>query len=79
MSIALHSAEVAAELYLKGRTPTEYAKRLHNELHSSIALATTISRLMIATPELAHLLRAWPGLLSMLGNHTRVPQTTLVG
>jgi len=78
MSIALHSAEVAAELYLKGRTPAELAARLHNELNSSIALATTISRLMIAAPALAHAVRAWPRILRILGNYTRVPQTALV-
>jgi len=78
MSIALHSAEVAAELYLNGRTSAELAVRLRKELRSSIALATTISRLMIAAPALAHLLRAWPQLLRVLGSHTRVPQTALV-
>ena len=78
MSIALHSAEVAAELYLSGRNSTDLAARLHNELRSSIALATTISRLMIAAPALAHLLRAWPRLLGVLGTFTRVPGTALV-
>ncbi len=78
MSIALHSAEVAAELYVKGRTPAELAARLRKELRSSISLATTISWLMIAAPALAHLLRAWPQLLRVLGNYTRVPQTALV-
>jgi len=78
MSIALHSAEVAAKLYLKNRTSKELAAKLHHELHSSIAMATTISRLMIATPALAHLLRAWPQLLGIFGHCTRVPQTALV-
>jgi flavin-dependent dehydrogenase len=79
MSIALHSAEVAAELYLNGRSSAELAARLRKELRSSIMLATTISRLMIATPALAHLLCAWPQLLRVIGNYTRVPQTALVG
>jgi flavin-dependent dehydrogenase len=78
MSIALHSAEVAAKLYLKNRTSKELTAKLHHELHSSIAMATTISRLMIATPALAHLLRAWPQLLGIFGHCTRVPQTALV-
>lgn len=78
MSIALHSAEVAAELYLKGGTSAELAARLHRELRGSITLATTISRLMIAAPELAHLIRAWPQLLRVLGTRTRVPQAALV-
>jgi flavin-dependent dehydrogenase len=78
MSIALHSAEVAAELYLNGRSSSEFAVRLQKELRSPIALATAISQLLIAAPALAHLLRAWPRLLRVLGNHTRVPQTALV-
>jgi menaquinone-9 beta-reductase len=78
MSIALHSAEVAAELYLNGGTPADLAARLHKELHSSIVLATTISQLMIAAPALAHTVRAWPQLLRILGAYTRVPQTALV-
>jgi len=78
ISIALHSARVAAELYLHGRTPAELALRLQHELRSPIAVATTISRLMIATPALANLLRAWPQLLRVIGDHTRVPQNALV-
>jgi menaquinone-9 beta-reductase len=78
MSIALHSAEVAAELYLNGGKPADLAARLHKELHSSIVLATAISRLMIAAPALAHTIRAWPQLLRIFGTHTRVPQTALV-
>ena len=79
MSIALHSAKVASELYLNGGTSAELAARLRHDLRGSIALATTTSRLMIAAPELAHLLRAWPQLLRALGTRTRVPQTALVG
>ena len=79
MSIALHSAKVASDLYLNGGTSAELAARLHRELRGSIALATTTSRLMIAAPELAHLLRVWPQLLRVLGTRTRVPQTALVG
>jgi menaquinone-9 beta-reductase len=78
ISLALHSAEVAAELYLNGGTPADLAARLRRELHASIALATTISRLIIAAPVLAHTMRAWPQLLPILGTRTRVPQTALV-
>ncbi len=79
MSIALHSAEVAAQLYLNGGTSAELARRLHAELHRSITLATTISRTMIAAPAMASLLRAWPPLLRTLAGGTRVPQAALVG
>jgi flavin-dependent dehydrogenase len=78
ISIALHSAAAAAELYLRGGTPREVAARLQGELRSPIALATTISRLMIAAPALAYLLRACPPLLREFASHTRVPQTAMV-
>jgi flavin-dependent dehydrogenase len=73
MSIALHSAAVAAELYLRGGTPWEFAARLQKELRAPIALATTLSRLMVGAPALAHLLRAWPPLLRVVAGRTRVP------
>ena len=79
MSIALHSAAVAADLYLRGGTSSELAARLHRELHGPIALATKISRLMIGAPALAHILRAWPPMLREFAGRTRVPQTALVG
>ena len=79
MSIALHSAAVGAEIYLNGGTPGELASRLQRELRTPITLATTISRLMIASPALVHLLRAWPPLLRVFAGRTRVPQTALVG
>lgn len=79
ISIALHTAEVAAQLYLKGGTSGELARRLHAELHRSIALATAVSRTMIAAPALASLLRAWPPLLRTIAGGTRVPQAALVG
>ena len=78
MSIALHSAVVASQMYLKGGTSSELAARLQKELRSPIALATTISHLMIATPALAHLLRAWPSLLSEFAGRTRVPRAALM-
>jgi flavin-dependent dehydrogenase len=78
MSIALHSAAIAAELYPRGGTPLELAAQLKKELHAPISLATTISRLMISAPELAHVLRAWPQLLREFAGRTRVPQTALV-
>lgn len=78
MSIALHSAEVAATLYLNQGNSSLLASTLSGELRSSVSLATSISQLMIATPALAHLLRAWPQLLRVLGNRTRIPQTALL-
>ena len=78
MSIALHSAQVAAGLYASGGTSAQLAERLHRELSGSIRLATTVSRLMIAAPGLATLLRMYPSLLTVLATHTRVPQDALI-
>lgn len=78
ISIAVHSAQVAAELYLRGGTAAQLSQRLHTELRGSISLATVISRLMIATPELVHLVRVLPSLLRFLAIYTRVPESALL-
>ena len=79
MSIALHSAVLAADIYIEGGSPQELGAKLKRELRGSIALATTVSRLMISAPGLAHLLRAYPPVLRLLAERTRVPKTALVG
>ncbi len=78
MSIALHSAEVAAELYLNGGTAEQYAQRLHQELRASVRLATVLSQLMLAAPRLAQITRFWPSLLRHFAGHTRVPRSALL-
>lgn len=77
MSIALHSAHLAAEIYLRGGTAAEYAQRLHAQLKGSVRLATALSRLMVAAPVLAQAVRVWPGVLRQFAAHTRVPQRVL--
>lgn len=77
ISIALHSAKLAAGFYLQGATSPEFARRLQGELHKSIAIATGISRLMIAAPALAHAARLWPHLLRHLAANTRIPASAL--
>jgi len=78
MSIALHSAHLAAEIYLRGGTAAEYAQRLHAQLKGSVRLATMLSRLMVAAPVLAQVVRVWPGVLRQFAAHTRVPQWALL-
>ena len=77
ISIALHSAHLAAEVYARGGSSAEFARRLHAQLHSSVRLATALSRLMIAVPGLAGALRAWPGIVGHCASHTRVPRCAL--
>lgn len=73
ISIALHSAQLAAGLYTRGAPVHELARRLHAELRNSIGLATTISRLMVAAPALAHLARLYPPALRLIAARTRIP------
>lgn len=77
ISIALHSAMLAAELYAHGGTSTQLAGRLHRDLQRPISLATSFSRLMVAAPSLAPALHAWPSLLGSIAKHTRVPASAL--
>jgi menaquinone-9 beta-reductase len=73
ISIALHSAQLAAELFARGVDSAAFAHRLRSELRASVNLATTLSRLMVAAPALAQLTRFWPGALCHLAQHTRIP------
>ena len=73
ISIALHSARLAAAMYLRDEPSTEFARRLHRELRNSVRLATMLSRLMIALPVLAQTVQLWPAVLSHLATRTRIP------
>ena len=78
MSIALHSAHLAAEIYLHGGTAVEYAKRLRREVRPAVSLATMFSRLMVRAPALAQVVRLWPGVLAHCASYTRVPERVLL-
>jgi len=78
MSIALHSANLAASLYLSGHTADFFQHRLYKELHNSINLAAMLSRLMIVAPVLAQTARFWPSLLSDIASRTRIPFEALL-
>lgn len=78
MSIALHSAHLAAEMYRRGSTAAEYAERLRREVRSAVELATMFSRLMVRTPVLAQAVRLWPGILAHCASRTRVPEKVLL-
>jgi len=78
MSIALHSAHLAAAMYLGGRTAEEFQQHLQREIRPSIAFATTLSRIMIACPAAAQMVRLWPPLLRQIASQTRVPVRALL-
>jgi flavin-dependent dehydrogenase len=78
MSIALHSAHLAAKAYLSGRSAEYFQQQLHDELRPAIVRATVLSRLMIAFPALAHIVRLQPSWLGLVATHTRVPEPALL-
>ncbi len=73
ISIALHSARLAADLHMRGASSAQLAHRLRADLRASVRLATTTSRLMIAAPALAHAAALWPSVLRHLAMRTRIP------
>jgi menaquinone-9 beta-reductase len=75
ISIALHSAHLAADLFSRSADSAACASRLRSELRASVNLAATLSRLMITAPKLAHLAHFWPGALCHLAQHTRIPNS----
>lgn len=80
MSIALHSAELAASTYLSGGGPNEYQERLAHDVRWQVRLATILSRGLVQRPgQLALFLasRMWPSLLATAASHTRVPDHAL--
>lgn len=78
MSIALHSAHLAAEAYLSGRSAESFQQQLHYELRPAMIRATVLSRLMIAFPALAHIVRLQPSWLGQFAANTRVPEPALL-
>ena len=73
ISIALHSAHLAAEMFLAGYQADAYQMRLARELRRSVKMATTISRAVVASPHLVQFVRLCPPLLRPIANGTRVP------
>jgi flavin-dependent dehydrogenase len=80
MSIALHSAELAAATFLEGGTADAYQRRLSLDVAAQVRLATVLSQGMVRRAGQAAFgaaARAWPGLVSAVASRTRVPQAAL--
>ena len=81
MSIALHSAALAAEMNLARRSPAEYQRRLTRQLRPAMRFATALSQAMvtpaarIAAPILLSLL---PGAMNRIARSTRIPAHALL-
>lgn len=78
MSIALHSAHLAASTYLAGGTAEEFQQQLRREVRSAVKVATALSRMAIAHPTLVQLVRFWPPVLRTIASRTRVPARALM-
>lgn len=73
MSIALHSAFLAADAYRRGVTAQAYQTILARQLKRPVRFATALSRCMVSAPTLAHALRLYPGAMAWIASWTRVP------
>jgi flavin-dependent dehydrogenase len=81
ISIALHSAALAAEMYLAGKSAAEYLSVLRAQLRRSMALATWLSRAAV-TPVGRRLalsaLFLLPHAMQWIATATRIPQASLL-
>lgn len=80
ISIALHSAELAASIYLVGGGPNEYQARLAQDVRWQVRLATALSRALVQRPGQVALFlaaRAWPNLMAAAAARTRVSDHAL--
>jgi len=80
MSIALHSAALAAMTHLAGHPPEMFQRRLARDVAAQVWIATAVSRGLVRRPAQALLgvtARAFPGLASGLAARTRVSEAAL--
>lgn len=76
MSIALHSAQLAAKIFLAGGSAASFQQRMRRDVAHQVAFATAISKLLLATP--AAVMAAiwlWPGAVRLAAVLTRVRAT----
>jgi flavin-dependent dehydrogenase len=81
ISIALHSASLAAQIYLSGGTVEAYQSLLRMQLRRSVALSTWISRAMVTAPgrQLALVgTSILPRTMQWVAASTRVPARALL-
>jgi flavin-dependent dehydrogenase len=80
MSIALHSAELAATTLIRGGSAAEYQHHLADDVKGQMFLATALSRGMVRGPVQALFgaaARVWPSLMSTVAFHTRVSEAAM--
>jgi flavin-dependent dehydrogenase len=80
MSIALHSAELAASTLIQGGTADDYQRQLASDVKGQMVLATALSLGMVHGPVqlvLGALARVWPRLMATVASYTRVSDAAL--
>ena len=81
ISIALHSARLAAEHYLTGRTSAQFQSHLAHDVVKQVRMATVLSR-MLVNPVGQQIsvgtARLIPGLLRRIAHRTRIPDRYLI-
>jgi menaquinone-9 beta-reductase len=81
MSIALHSAILATDMYLNGESAYEYVRRLTSQLRAGMRLASGLSRAMVTPAARAitpFLLSLVPNALGRIALSTRIPNRVLL-
>jgi menaquinone-9 beta-reductase len=76
ISIALHSARLAAEYYVAGKSPSQFQGRLARDIAEQVRRATLISRMLVhpsGQSVAIALARIFPDLLSVVAHYTRIP------
>jgi flavin-dependent dehydrogenase len=82
ISIGLHSAALAAELFLAGRSAAAYHRTLHTQLRKSMTIATALSLgAVTATGRATALLAAsiFPRAMRTIAQATRIPERCILG
>ena len=80
MSIALHSAELAARTLLAGGGPDAFQARLFRDVTFQVLLATALSHGLVRAASqvaLSRTARLFPGIMAMIASHTRVSDRAL--
>lgn len=80
MSIALHSARLAAERYLAGGTADDYQRTLAHDVAGQVRRATLLSQVSVqpwGQAVLAGAVRFLPGLMREVARSTRIPHARL--
>jgi flavin-dependent dehydrogenase len=80
MSIALHSAELAAAMFLRGERHDAYHRALARDLRGSMRLALPLSRVLVhpVSQRVGMRLAGWmPRMMTEIARHTRIPELAL--